>query len=83
MPIDHTFLESIDLFAELDPQMRKSIAAHFETLRITGGLPSGKSASPLKQVSGSPCGLTSKSLRRDAFFPQGPPGGTFFRDFMT
>jgi CRP-like cAMP-binding protein len=37
MPTDHAFLESIDLFAELDPQMRKKIAAHFETLRITGG----------------------------------------------
>lgn len=37
MPIDHAFLESIALFAELDPQMRKNIAAHFETLRITGG----------------------------------------------
>ncbi|MFY9942509.1 MAG: hypothetical protein WAK57_10080 [Desulfobacterales bacterium] len=48
MPTDHAFLESIDLFAELDPQMRKSIAAHFETLRITGGLPSCKTGQPFE-----------------------------------
>jgi hypothetical protein len=71
MPTDHAFLETIDLFAELDPQTRKkspaiSLCRH-----------------PLKQVSGSPCGLNSETLRRDAFFSQSPPGGPFFRDFMT
>jgi hypothetical protein len=71
MPTDHAFLESIDLFAELDPQTRKKIARHFV-------IPPPFETSQRFAMRAE---LRDPSAR--CVFSQGPPGGTFFRDFMT